>query len=535
MDEDRVAAFIEALETASVPEAELELRSLDRREIAMRIVPWEVPALTRAGPEVIMRGAFGQVDASKVVLQLEHENPPAGRGIQYEDRSDGAYMVFRVFKTQRGDDILTLASDGVASGASITYTDKAGGVQTYHKRGQKLRVVEHAALKAVSTTWQPSWAEAAVQEIRSRGEVTVADESVLPPEPVHPAIDMDKLEAKLAAKFDGLSEKLAVMEERSRQEITVPAIGDDKPDIKVGDWMDSALRMLMGERLPQAHMRALEDLTTTDNIGVVPDAFLPEIVGVIDASRPFLGSTRRLALPAAGMNLVVPVIETRPTVARQTNGSGTLTEKAEIDSTATSITTDSFEAISIAGGGDVSLQLLRRSSPSFLGLYLELLAEALSQNAESEAINALLTAPINGGGTIDPELLNLGAAWQAGAALHKPPTNMWMSSAAVGAFIDAKADGSNMPLYSSIQAGFSASNGAGGIISGLRPIHVPALDDTDTDVVVGPSTGFAWTEDGSFTLQVDVPSKLGRDVALASIFWFAPLYPGAFTGYTLGS
>ncbi len=182
------------------------------------------------------------------------------------------------------------------------------------------------------------------------------------------------------------------------------------------------------------------------------------------------------------------------------------------------------------------MQLLRRSSPSFLTLYLELLAEALSGNAEAEAINALLTSGINGGGGLDPENLMLGAAWEAGAAVHKTPTTIWLSSAAVGAFIDAKSGaGTNIPLYSTIQAGFSVPGGPGGVIQGLRPVHVPALDATDTDVIVGPSTGFAWTEDGSFTLQVDVPSKLGRDVALASIFWFMPLYPSAFTGYSIGS
>jgi hypothetical protein len=227
---------------------------------------------------------------------------------------------------------------------------------------------------------------------------------------------------------------------------------------------------------------------------------------------------------------VVPVITQRPTVALQSE------EKTELSSQTTKIDTVDFDVVTKGGAGDISLQLLKRADRSFLDLYLQLLAEAYAIEAETEAVESLLGADVDDGNTLDPENLLLGSAFTtAFDVIRRPPDTMWCSSEAIAAFIDAKANGSNAPLYPGLTASATAGGGISGTISGLRVVHVPVLNGAGADVIVGPSSGFAWAEDGTYTLQVDVPSKAGRDVALVGMLWFAPWYPTAFTVYNLAS
>ena len=347
----------------------------------------------------------------------------------------------------------------------------------------------------------------------------------------------EKIEARAAAQAtidEKFLARLESLEEQNRAAISLP-IGpteSPKPTIGKGDWLQMFARLALGELIPEAQMRAIADVITADNPGIVPPTFLTELIGVIDPSRPFLSSTRKLPTPASGMKLTVPVITQRPLAGKQT------TEKSEVASRKTIIDSTDFDAVTIAGAGDLSLQIIKRSSPQFLDLWVELLGEAYSIEAEDEAIIALADAigGFGGAGSLDPENLSLGDAFVASFdATRKPPDTIWLSTQAVGEFIDAKATTTNQPLYPGLRASATAAGGIEGVISGLRPVHVPTLDAHGAYAIVGPSSGFAWAEDGVYNLQVDVPIKAGRDVALVSIMWFAPWYPAAFTAYRVAS
>ena len=268
-------------------------------------------------------------------------------------------------------------------------------------------------------------------------------------------------------------------------------------------------------------------LVTADNLGVLPPATVAELAEPLDRGHPFLSSTMQLAAPESGTGWTIPLVVLRPTAEVQAQ---TITgEKDELASTATIIEPITFDPTTIGGVGDASFQLLKRSDPSYYELFLDLLAEAYGETADAEAINALFTigGPMLDGGVFDAAAFEIGqAVIDSQAVARRLPDTLWLSSAAVEAILDAKAPGSNVPIY---------PDGIEGTIKGLRPIYVPALDETEADVLVGPSSGFRWAEDGTYTLTAVRPAQAGQDIGLAGILWLAPVQGGAFTRYALGS
>ena len=560
----------------------VSVRNAAARELDMLIMPWGRTIETAAGPETFERGAFEDTDPSRIRhWGLEHEvhlgigqqgepvvtRHPVGRGVSTEDRDDGQHLTTKLAQTARADEVLALAADGIASGVSIEFVEIPGGTVVETRSGRRTRVHKRVMLTGVSTTYRPAYEDAAVLAVRSEGdnavaESTTASETVTVTTTAPPAASsgptitdvrtigteigqqvaaaITEARASSAISDEVMTkflERLEALEERSRTAIQIPGRADPRhpSDFGRGDWLHLVLRTLTGETVSQAELQArtVADLITADNLGVIPTAYMDEIIGIIDPARPFLQSTRRLNTPRAGLQLSVPTIVTRPTTGVQAN------EKDELSSGETSIVPTTFNPVTVGGYGDISIQLLKRSDPSYLELYMDLLAEAYAMDADDLAVDALLAlGTVHNGGTIDPDNgPQFGDAWAYAASVSArlTPDTIWLSTWAVASFVDAQSSTTNMPLYANLAGNFTAAGGVGGTISGLRPVHVPALDDESFDAIVGPSRGFAWAEDGTYTLQVDVPARAGRDVGIVGMLWFAPLYPGAFTKYVVSS
>ena len=534
---------------------------LERREIDVRLFAWDVPADVGGGSlEQFSKGARihsagVDVDQALIVARADHQDPPFGKVSRVWSQDDGPYATLLASRTRAGDDALQLATDGIYKGPSVGFVPTEPDAWATHVDGRPIAIRNELDLREVSLTWRPAHQSAAVIAVRAT-EGNGMDQAQTPIEAPAgsaqlPEGDLQQLVARMesiiGAKFDELAER------QRKSSVDVPAPdGLAKAKGLTGRWVKAALMTLDGDRVSDAERlalrqlyldpselatRAAADVVTADNLGVVPKNVRSELLGIIDPSRPFLESTRQVDAGDSGVTQTFPRITQRPSTAVQA------AEKDELASQKTIIGTVDFGMTTIGGYGDLSLQLIKRSSPSFLQLWLDLLAEQYAIDADDKGVDTLLAAGVLAGtGAFDAETFKWGEAFTNAAAaspsLQLRPDRMWLSTAAFVAMIDARvpAGGGGTPMYPGLVQldGVTSTNQGGGPYPlRIRPVLVPALDDEAVDVIIGPSRGFAWAEDGTYSLQADVPAKAGRDVGLAGMIWYMPVYPAAFTTYAL--
>jgi phage head maturation protease len=547
-------------------EADFTTLSISERRLGLKLLTYNTVVDSKYGPLMFEPGAFGSVDPKSVRLRMDHADPPTGLGQSFTDRPDAPFMDFKVSKTQRGDEQLTLANDGVSRGVSVGFDDINGGPAAKTLGGRRVLVYgpNSAALAEVSTTWQPTFPvpQAGVVYVLSKDEAPEGEKGSGPmaenqEAPAVGAIDTAQfteiVRKELASRDTAVDSKLDVVlsafetwREQARADFAIPHSENPRKP-KLYDWMEQSLRLMRGQPVSPTLLQtlALDDVITTDNPGLVPDVFTADYDDLINQDRPFLRSTRQVTAPTTGNSMTLPIITQRAVAGTQAGG-----EKTDLTTTATQVGTGTFPYQSIFGGADIAIQMILRADASFFDLLTGDMGMAYALDADAKALTALLAGYTdsasnshvpNDGGTLDPENLLVGEAWQTSIEVYKrAPDTIWMNAAAVAAFIDAKSPTTNAPLYSNLAASFTAAGGPGGTLSGLRPIYVPAMDGltdsgTAVDVIIGPSRGFVWAEDPARRLTVDVPSKAGRDVALVGGLFPAPRFADAFTVYTIGS
>jgi HK97 family phage prohead protease len=457
-------------------------------------------------PEKFARGALDPADVIGRPLLWSHDrNEPIGHVVTADDTPVGLTVTAVVQPTSRGSDAITLLRSGSLRGLSIGFE-----AQEVKQRAAGVTITK-ARLAELSVTPLPAYANAVVTATRD-------EENPMPDTPSDVTATRDQVDlSPLSERLDQIESRMAA---QTRTAELVP--------VTVTEAFVAGLRDLADTR----KVRALADVVSSGNSGVLPQNWQSEVIGYLDARRNLMAAAGSVGFPASGTSLTFPAITQRTTVAARG------AEKTEIPSQALTTGWDVYTAAYFAGGVDIALELIAQSDPGIYGLVVNDLLDqyaiaseaafVASTEAAAAAAGAALpvdsyanfiaaviatSADIRAATGVPGDLLALTtASWQAVLGMVDGDTRRVLATSGA-----VNADGAALFTAESVNIG------------GINCFHSPA----STADVQFNSKSLRVAEKPPMTLTVDNVALMGRDVGVLGATIALPLYPAGIVSYTV--
>ena len=507
------------METLYIEASSIEC-SEERREISGKIVPMGTGEIgrTNLGEYAFAANSIEISDPSKIRLLSQHNmQKPIGKMISAEERKDGIYAVFRLSKSTAGSDALIMAQEGLVTGLSI-------GAEILASQPSKdgYTVVSSARLKEVSLVTVPAFASAQVLEIAAE-EVIPAEEN--PQTESETVVEDTTVEAAPV-------EAAAV--EAARPTVTAMYYTNPRLNLNItaGEYAKAQLNASRGDADARELMAALQVATVAENTGMVPPTYLKDVIGIIDSSRPFIDSIERAALPQSGMKIFTPKLGVQAQVELTA-------EAAEFASTDTTVTFQEDNVVKFAGAGKLDLELVDRSDPSFLDLYLRELAASYAQKTDNYAAKIAADGSADSSSTTIYKAIAKSIADSYGI-MRQTPNNLLVATSGGNDGVDyagllGEVDGSNRPLYAAAApqnaAGLITQGSTNGTIAGLNLVVDPNYTGGTAGVKVGlvyPTMAMRFHESGTLQIRANVVANGQLEIGIYGYVAVVNRYPTAF-------
>jgi len=492
-----------------------------KREITGRVVTWGEKGYTSAGETVFEPNSieFGK----KTKLLLEHERTkPLGTLKSYEITDQGIDAVFHVAKTSAGEDALVEAStglrDGFSVGVKVDAWDNKDGVMH----------ISAANLIEVSLVTDPAIDSARVSDVAASEnteevpteEIPLTEGEGLVSETVSEATVTEAVEASKPAATVSASAPVAYTSPRVNLDVTA------------GQYAMAQIHASRGDADARDLVAALQVATVAENTGMVPPNYLRDVIGVINESRPFIDSIERAPLPASGMKIFTPKLGTKASVALTAEG-------AEFASTDTTVTFQEDTVVKFAGAGILDVELLDRSEPGFLDLYLRELAESYAIKTDAYAAQiAAQNATQSSAATIYASIAK-GIADSYGV-MRSTPNRLLVANTGGEDGIDfagllAAVDSTGRPLYAAAAPtnanGLVSQGSTSGTVAGLGLVvdaNYTGDDANAKHALVYPSNAMRFHESNKIELRANVVANGQVEIGLYAYVAVVNRYPAAF-------
>jgi HK97 family phage prohead protease len=491
------------------------------RTLTGRIVTWGEEGFTSAGKTIFAKDSISI--PKNVKLLLEHDRTrPIGKLTSYEVTDSGIEASFKIAGTIAGDDSLLEAAEGLRDGFSV-------GIKLNEwKNVEGSMVISSSEMIETSLVTDPAIDSARVTEVAAtETEVSESNDSDIKPEgedlvseTVSESVTTEAVEA--AKSEVTVSASAPVMYSSPRVNLNVTA----------GQYAKAQLAASRGDNDARDLVAALQVATVAENTGMVPPNYLRDVIGIIDNSRPFIDSIERAALPAAGMKIFTPKLGTQATVALTA-------EAAEFASTDTAVTFQEDNVVKFAGAGILDVELVDRSDPAFLDLYIRELAASYAQKTDDYALGLARDGAVGSSGSSIYKAIADGIADSYGV-MRFTPNRLVVHPTASGTISYADLlgaeDGNDRPLFAAAvpqnAGGLITQGSTQGTVAGLSLVVDPNYTG-DKFALVYPSAAMRFHESAQIQLRTAVVANGQLEIGLYGYCAVVNRYPTAFRKLTV--
>lgn len=269
----------------------------------------------------------------------------------------------------------------------------------------------------------------------------------------------------------------------------------------------------------QTFRRAQEVAVLADVAGLLPPHWLTEVIDLVRTMTPTVSNWDTGPLPDDGMVITQPKIGDRPSVTKQA------AELTEVASNKVTVGTQTWGVETFSGGQEMSIQVVKRTSPDYLSIVMRLyVAEAARAWNSAVALGIAAAADDTNtalefvdGKTFPDLVIDASAIFLA--TLGRPAEVVGMSIALWKALGKAK-DADDRYMFPDIAAmnvvgSFDATSPQGQVRK-ISYYVEPALTDSATEVsgVIGVREAYRTLQGPLNTLTADMPSTLAQGIAV---------------------
>jgi HK97 family phage prohead protease len=510
------------METLYIEASSIEC-SEERREISGKIVPTGTGEIgsTNLGQYTFAANSIEIADPSKIKLLSQHDlKKPIGRMTAAETRADGVYATFKLSRSTGGNDALIMAQEGLVTGLSI-------GAEIIESKPSKdgYTVVSLAKIKEVSLVTVPAFGSAEILKISAEEVIPVeenptTESETATVEETTPAVEATPVEAAAVE---------AARPTVSASYYTSPRIN---LNVTAGEYAKAQLNASRGDTDARDLVAALQVATVAENTGMVPPTYLRDVIGIIDSSRPFIDSIERAALGASGMKVFTPKLGVQAAVDLTAEG-------AEFASADTTVTFQEDTVVKFAGAGKLDLELVDRSDPSFLDLYLRELAASYAQKTDQYAAKIAADGSADSSSTTIYKALAKSIA-DSYAIMRQTPNNLLVATSGGNDDVDyagllGAVDTTGRPLYAAAASqnanGLITQGSTNGTVAGLNLVVDPNYTGGTAGVKVGlvyPTMAMRFHESGTLQIRANVVANGQLEIGIYGYVCVVNRYPTAF-------